>query len=73
MGNKPTGPKLTQDTLDFLVSQTQFDEEMIEVNVGMLGCKFKTRMIITYNYNTLYEIRYTLHMNHKHHSYKSYS
>ena len=32
MGNKLTGPKLTQDTVDFLVSQTEFDEEMIEVN-----------------------------------------
>ena len=32
MGNKSAKPKLTQDTVNFLVSQTHFDEEMIEVN-----------------------------------------
>ena len=31
MGNKSAKPKLTQDTVNFLVSQTHFDEEMIEV------------------------------------------
>ena len=32
MGNKSAKPKLTQDTVDFLVSQTHFDEKMIKVN-----------------------------------------